>query len=67
MPEVFNSGNGGYTCDCCSKLLWSGPSNVPRYTYAASCDSIVRFGEKYFCSEECVSKTIQLERKKNNA
>jgi hypothetical protein len=63
MGERFNSGNGGYTCDQCGVLIWSGYSgkSVPEnryYEYGTKKEAIVENEEVCFCSQKCYEDSI---------
>lgn len=57
MSERFNSGLGGYTCDTCKTLLWSGrdgatnPDNR-QMVYKASREDIKK-DNLFFCNDNC--------------
>ncbi len=57
MTERFNSGQGGYTCDMCNVLLWSGyrgslePLNR-KFCYGSTPESIVKKDSCFYC-ESC--------------
>lgn len=64
MSEKFNSGHGGYTCDGCSILLWSGhlgskyPENrfyYPEWMLGFKIEDIEEIDNKFFCPN-CVKK-----------
>lgn len=62
MSERFNSGIGGYTCDCCAVLLWAGFKGLTNEHARCYC-----YGDKQFfiieknlafCSESCRNKQL---------
>lgn len=57
MAEVFNSGMGGYTCDGCSTLLWTGHNGLTNpdgrnYDYTGMPDCIYSTPSYAYC-EHC--------------
>lgn len=58
MTERFNSGLGGYTCDTCSRLLWSGFDGDQRvYCYEATPETVLSRKGKHYCSQICLCKS----------
>lgn len=61
MGEKFNSGNGGYLCDTCRRLLWAGfngheqPANR-RWWYSSTAETVLVTSNYAFCSELCLRK-----------
>jgi hypothetical protein len=58
MTERFNSGHGGYTCDHCGRLLWSGMNGAHEpgnrlYIYGADPEHIVQRDGRFFCDDGC--------------
>jgi len=54
MSEKFNSGYGGYTCDQCHILLWSGIGGLEdksrrKYIYNVKDKDVITVNEKAFC------------------
>ena len=69
MAEVFNSGNGGYTCDLCRVLLWAGFDGKDkrynrRYTYKTTENEVYETatGKFKFC-KKCGIKSPKSRRK----
>lgn len=61
MGEKFNSGYGGYICDCCRKLLWAGRNGLEdadarRYIYHVQPEDVVLKDGLAFCSKDCADK-----------
>lgn len=58
MGERWNSGQGGYTCDTCSILLWGGfdgkgKPQYRRWWYSSIPQTVIEFGNLAFCSQDC--------------
>ena len=56
MGKVFNSGLGGYTCDNCSTLLWTGVDKK-KFIYTIELIDIIEHLDFFYCSKKCLKES----------